>query len=105
LLEKPTPVRFQDSGNPFFGKGFHESVFTILVAEREDLHAAGDCGCSANPQTDDASGTSDIQGRENDQEYEYHPSEVPNVLRAEATELDAFVYAFVDLINAVVHGF
>jgi hypothetical protein len=102
-LKKAAAVGFQYFGYAPAGGSFHKPMLPIPAAQAEYFNAAVSSGAAGEGQANERSGTDDIQGGENNQQAHDQSGEVPDILRPQAAELDAFVDAFIDGIDAVVH--
>src|SRR3569833_2802327 len=103
LLKIPAAIRLQYFGHAFARHGFHQSVFAVSFAHGKYFDAAGYGGGAANAQANEGTCPADVERCKNDHQAKYQPREIPDVLRPKAAELDAFIDAFIDFINAVIH--
>ncbi|OOQ60012.1 hypothetical protein BC343_27165 [Mucilaginibacter pedocola] len=103
MLEKATAVGFKDAGDALAGHGFHEAMFSVFPAEREYFDTAkGGCGAT-NAKANEGARAGNIEAGKDDHQAKYQACEIPDILCPQTAELDAFINAFVNAIDTVVH--
>jgi hypothetical protein len=84
---------------PLFCDGFHQAVFPVRMAQPEELDTAIGAATSAKGDAEPGRGADQIKDGEDKQQPNDHAAEIPDVLRFQSLEFDAFIDPFIDLVN------
>jgi hypothetical protein len=104
-LKEAAAIGFNHFWDALAGGSFHQAVLAVFAAQAEYLNAAICGGTAGDGQANDCPRADNVHSGEKNQQAQDQSGEVPDVLRTQAMKLDAFVDAFIDVIDAVVHGF
>lgn len=100
LYNTPHPHRRR---HPFPGQHFHHSMLTVFIAEGVKFDHKYGSGSRYYADAYEGVDADGVEDGKYDQKQYYAASEVPDVLRFQPFEFDAFINALVDVVYAVGH--